>query len=54
MWHKASSIHLVEFNDLKPDKAFDTFCKLADTLGFDKPTNKEIFTNRINAIVVLW
>ena len=46
--HKASSIHLVEFNDIKADKAFDTFCKLADTLGFDKPTNKEIFTNRIN------
>lgn len=46
--HKASSIHCVEFNDIKPDKAFDTFCKLADTLGFDKPTNKEIFTNRIN------
>lgn len=40
--------HCIEFNDLKPDKAFDTFCKLADTLGFEKPTNKEIFTNRIN------
>ena len=45
---KVTSIHCIEFNDLKPDKAFDTFCKLADTLGFDKPTNKEIFTNRIN------
>lgn len=45
---KISSIHCIEFNDLKPDKAFDTFCKLADALGFEKPTNKEIFTNRVN------
>ena len=45
---KISSICCIEFNDLKPDKAFDTFCKLADTLGFDKPTNKEIFINRVN------
>ena len=45
---KISSIYCVEFSDLKADKAFDTFCKLADMLGFDKPTNKEIFTNRIN------
>lgn len=45
---KTTSIHCIEFNDLKPNKAFDTFCKIADTLGFDKPTNKEIFTNRIN------
>ena len=45
---KTNSIYLVEFNDLKPDKAFDTFCKLADNLVFERPANKEIFTNRVN------
>lgn len=45
---KTTSIHCIEFNDLKPEKAFDTFCNLADTLGFERPTNKEIFTNRVN------
>ena len=48
MKSKISSIHIIEFDDLKPDKAFDTFCKIADTLGFERPKNKEIFTNRIN------
>ena len=41
-------IYCIEFNDLKPDKAFDTFCKVADNLGLNKPKNKDIFTNRIN------
>ena len=48
---KISSIYCVEFNDLKPDKAFDTFCKLADVLDLDKPQNKEIFLNRLNPTV---
>lgn len=42
-----SFIHCVEFNDLKPDCAFDTFCELALLFGFEKPQNKEHFTNRI-------
>ena len=45
---KISSIYCVEFNDLKPDKAFDTFCKVADVLDLDKPQNKEIFLNRMS------
>ena len=45
---KISKIVCIEFNEMKFDKAFDTFCKIADTLGFERPKNKEIFTNRIN------
>ena len=40
--------YCIEFNDLNPNKAFDTFCKLADIIGFNKPTNKETFTDYIN------
>lgn len=42
-----SFIHCVEFNDLKADCAFDTFCELASIFGFEKPHSKENFTNKI-------
>lgn len=41
-----SSIYCIEFNDLKADKAFDTFSKIADTFNFKKPKNKDFFTNK--------
>lgn len=36
---KISQIHCINFNDLKPDKGFDTFCNLSNKLGIDKPKN---------------
>lgn len=42
-----SEILCIEFNDLKPSVAFDTFCRLAKKLHLEKPKNKAIFTNRV-------
>lgn len=44
---KAKFIHCIDFSDMKFEKAFETYCDLANVLGFDKPKNKELFTNRI-------
>lgn len=43
-----SFIHCVDFNDLKPEFAFETYCKIADKFGFARPKNAALFTNRIN------
>ena len=45
---KISSIYCVEFDDLSKDKAFDTYCKFADKFGFERPQNKEVFSNYLN------
>lgn len=42
-----SFVECVEFNDLKKENAFETFCKLASIFGFLKPLQKENFENRI-------
>ncbi|MGX3043854.1 DUF2972 domain-containing protein [Helicobacter sp. T3_23-1056] len=41
-----SYVYCVEFNDLKSDKAFDTFSKMAHIFDFDKPKNKDFFANK--------
>ena len=43
---KASFIHCIEFSDMKFDKAFNTYCDLSSVLGFDKPKDKALFTNK--------
>lgn len=45
---KAKFIHCIDFGDMQKDMAYETYCSLASKLGFDKPQNKALFTNRIN------
>ncbi len=40
-------IYCVEFNDLKPNKAIETFSKIADFFDFQMPEDKSIFTQRV-------
>ena len=45
---KIQFVYCIEFNDLKPDKAFNTFCNLADFFAFQRPKYKDEFLNRIS------
>ena len=40
--------YCVEFDGIKTDKAYKTFCKLANEFGFDKPKNKDLFEQNMN------
>lgn len=47
---KISQIYCIEFNDLRPELGFDTFCKLADKLGIDRPKNDNFIKAKLGAI----
>lgn len=41
------NVYCVEFNDVKGEKAIDTFSKIADFFGLQMPKDKTIFNNRV-------
>ena len=41
-----SFVYCVEFNDMKADKAFDTFCEIAKKFNLKQPKNKEFFADK--------
>ena len=41
-----SFVYCIEFNDLKYNKAFDTYSKVAKMFNFEKPQNKDFFANK--------
>ena len=45
---KIEEFYIIDFEDVKTDKAFDTFTKLAKHFGFNSPSDKALFSHRIN------
>lgn len=41
-----SFVHCIEFNDLKGNKAFNTYCKMAEIFKFAKPKDKDFFADK--------
>ncbi|EAL3707992.1 DUF2972 domain-containing protein, partial [Campylobacter jejuni] len=41
-------ITYIDMEEIKPAKAFDTMCDLANKFGFKKPTDKKFFEGVMN------